>query len=90
MGEEDWDGYVVGLDGRRYPHTRILERHGRPSREVLIGQSHDLRHDGKTVRDIAATLSLSVGTVHAHLKNWLCDRCSGGPIAAPEHAKAVD
>ena len=84
-----WDGFVVGLDGKRYPYHKAT---GQLRREIVAFE-HVLRHRGSSVRHIQSALAdqgiaRSVGTIYADLTTWKCPRCSGGQKVAPEHSDA--
>ena len=57
----------AGLEAARKRGVKL----GAPSKKshVLIDQAQSLKNEGKTIREIASHLELSVGTVHSMLKN---------------------
>lgn len=79
--------HILGLDGKTYPRS---SPHREKQRAAVIGMVHEMRHDGRSVRQIVSALAeigvrRSVGSVHTDLKNWVCDSCSGVAKATPEH-----
>lgn len=79
---------VTGLDGKTYPRGPLPV----DARRQAIWLAHDLHHDGLPVRAVVAELAAryglrrSVGTVHADLTRWRCERCvQVGTSATPEH-----
>jgi hypothetical protein len=57
----------------------------------LITAAHDRRHEGMSLRQVAAWLAeqgypRSVGWVHGALADYRCNQCSEAPSVASEHA----
>lgn len=81
-------GYILGIDGKRYPGRWLQPR----DRHGLIAHVHHLSHiQGLSIRQIQGALEgqhgivRSVGSVSAYLSDWTCADCSGDPCASPEH-----
>lgn len=79
-------GYVTGLDGRAYRGRSLTA----PERQVLIGEAHELRHQGLTLRQVMTELvgyghRTSLGAVHGYLADFVCDDCSSVQVRQNGH-----
>jgi hypothetical protein len=88
--------FLRGLDGKQYPGRRFPPIPGAPpvlapvmsadTRNALILRAHELRHAGKSYRQVAAEMGGIVGLGWAHdaCANWGRPDCRGHKISRYE------
>jgi hypothetical protein len=81
-------GYLLGIDGKRYPARSLSTR----DRHGLIAHVHHLSHiQGLSIRQVQGALETqhgvvrSVGSISSYLSDWTCSDCSGAASGSPEH-----